>query len=111
MVRVIVLSMVLLTGCANFDKKDKKLIGLGLSMTVVDMYQTKRIFDDEARFYEFNPLIRSKGDIIPVTVASNVIVIGCCSVIKSDKWRKRILKYWIGIKGAAITNNYNVGIR
>lgn len=101
--------VLLMCGCSSFDKKDKALIYAGLSLTVIDAYQTKRVLESD-EFKETSHLMQHKGDIIPVMLATDLIVIGSSSFL-TDKWQKRLLTYWIGLKWLAVGNNYHIGVR
>lgn len=88
----ILIAFVVIAGCGSFDKKDKQLIGAGLALSIVNVNSSR-----------YENKIEDNADNIPVTFIADGFVIVAASFL-SDKGRKRLFKYWIGLKGAAIVN-------
>ena len=106
---IFLILIICISGCASFDKADRILIGTGLTLTMVDAYQTKRIIESD-KFIETESMIDNKGDILPVMLLTDLVVIGSSSILPG-KWKKGLLSFWIGLKTYAITSNYEIGVR
>lgn len=88
----LLIALVVFAGCGSFDKKDKQLIGAGLVLSCVNINSSR-----------YEKEIEDNADNIPVTFITDAVVIVAASFL-SDKGKKRLFKYWIGLKGAAIAN-------
>jgi len=109
-----ILILLLLPSCAHlhhqpYDTTEKVLTGVFVAGEAVDTAQTWKFMGGD-RFYEMNPLIGTRRDLVHIKAGVTVAVLGV-SYFLPRKWRKYLLGFAGVIAWGTVVHNYRQGVR
>jgi hypothetical protein len=111
---LLVIILVLIPSMAmSWDSKDTYYQGAVVSALLIDMGQTLHIADNPNKYYEMNPLLGkhpSKEQVVGYFMGGIVAHTLIAMALPQD-YRRVWQCVWIGIEGAVIYNNYNIGVK
>lgn len=100
---VVLLSILLLSGCKTFDKYDKGMILAMYMVSAVDYYQTEQILDDP-NLAESNRSINSNEDAALVIFGSATAIVAVAYFLPNE-WRKHMLGLYTGYNTKVVIDN------
>jgi len=106
--------LLFVSSCASlhhvpFDKTEKVLTGTFVAGEVVDTLQTWRFMGGD-RFYEMNPLIATRHQLIHVKMGATGVVL-CTAYYLPHRWRKYLLTFGNAVVWGTVIHNYRAGVR
>ena len=111
---LLVIILVLIPSMAmSWDSKDTYMQGAVIGALLIDMAQTITIADNPDKYYERNPLLGehpSKEKVVGYFMGGIVTHTAIAMALPQD-YRRIWQCVWIGIEGAVIYNNYNIGVK
>lgn len=97
----------------EWSKTDIALEAVYTTLHVIDWGQTLNIADNPYRYYETNPILGkcpSRSD-VNVYMASSLVLHTIVTAVLPKEYRPWFQAVTIGIEGAMLINNFNLGIK
>ena len=111
---LLVIILVLIPSMAmSWDSKDTYYQGAVVASLLVDMTQTLHIADNPDKYYEMNPLLGahpSKEKVVGYFMGG-IVTHTAIAMALPPEYRRIWQCVWIGIEGATVYRNYNVGVK
>ena len=105
--KLIMLFLILFVGC-SWAKRDAALFSAYTTLNVIDIIQTREIFDNPA--FEETNVILSKGNYLPLMIGSNILIFFIVDNLP-EKYRTYFLGIITGATTGVVFHNSNIGIR
>jgi len=111
---LLVIILVLIPSMAmSWDSKDTYYQSAVITALAVDMAQTLHISKNPNKYYEINPLLgkHPSQDKVIGYFLGGMIAHTVVAMALPPEYRRVWQCVWIGIEGAVIYNNYNIGVK